>query len=604
MVKKISLPTRRQITIILGLIFVVSAISVAYITHDGVQQPTEYHLSTWNSQYNTSEEPFLPNPATPQSSPSTAPSAPAMSESVMMDSVPSLGFAVGGAKDIDNFRANIAADFLPLYTDVTHAELFYDYYFDTGAAQECESLFCPSYVTAVSADPFLDQNQYYLSVGLNSGLKESDFERKNLNLVIVMDVSGSMDSPFNRYHYDSHGNQILRDNPGDDFDKSKMAIANESVVGLLNHLTDDDRLGIVLFNNNGHLAKPLESMHGIDRDALAKNILEIYSGGGTNMDAGITMGASLFDEVVENEQSDYENRIIFLTDAMPNTGSVHRDQLFNLIEWNAEKKIYTTVIGIGVDFNTQLIEYITDVRGANYYSVHSSSEFLERMTDEFEFMVTPLVFDLTLRLDTDGYKILDVYGVPESHSFTGDLIHVNTLFPSRVHDGETRGGIILVKMSKLSNTATLELSASYIDRDGRVDSSTMHVNMDDEPHYQNLGIQKGILLARYADLMKTWAYDERSRHAGNTPHVSDYLYDEGLRVPEHVKNSLGQWERQSLPLTVSADYIGVIEEFSEYFSKEADVIGDASLSQEVDVMSAPLPGHGHQTADDTWNPQP
>ncbi len=207
-------------------------------------QTAEPGSDTWNSQGDEMME-----ESAPQFSP--APSAPSGkignigggASSALSDQ--SLGFAVGGAKDIDNFRANIAADFLPLYTDVTHEGLFYDYYFDTGAAQECEKLFCPSYATAVSADPFLDQNQYYLSVGLNSGLKEADFERKNLNLVIVMDVSGSMSSPFNQYHYDQHGNPVLRDNPGDDFIRSKMAIANESVVGLLDHLTDEDRLGIV-----------------------------------------------------------------------------------------------------------------------------------------------------------------------------------------------------------------------------------------------------------------------------------------------------------------------------------------------------------------------
>ena len=42
-------------------------------------------------------------------------------------------------------------------------------------------------------------NEYYITVGLNSNIKESDFQRKKLNLVIVLDVSGSMDSKFSSY---------------------------------------------------------------------------------------------------------------------------------------------------------------------------------------------------------------------------------------------------------------------------------------------------------------------------------------------------------------------------------------------------------------------
>ena len=110
------------------------------------------------------------------------------------------------------------------------------------------------------------------------------------------------------------------------------------------------------------------------------------------MASGIRMGTSLFDDVAGSDQSEYENRIIFLTDAMPNLGEIEKDGLFGMIEQNAGQNIHTTVIGIGVDFNTELVDHIAKVRGANYYSVHSPSEFQERMVDEFEFMVTPSGF--------------------------------------------------------------------------------------------------------------------------------------------------------------------------------------------------------------------
>jgi len=38
-------------------------------------------------------------------------------------------------------------------------------------------------------------------------MKAADFERKRLNLVVVVDVSGSMDSPFDAYYYDGPGAQ-------------------------------------------------------------------------------------------------------------------------------------------------------------------------------------------------------------------------------------------------------------------------------------------------------------------------------------------------------------------------------------------------------------
>ena len=44
--------------------------------------------------------------------------------------------------------------------------------------------------------------------------------------------------------------------------------------------------------------------------------------------------------------------------------------------------------GVGLDFNTELVEAISKVRGANYYSVHSPGEFKRRLVDDFDFAVT------------------------------------------------------------------------------------------------------------------------------------------------------------------------------------------------------------------------
>ncbi len=510
---------------------------------------------------------------------------PAFEESMPMEaSQDSIGFAVGGAQDVDNFRENIKNGFLPLYTDITYEGLFYDYYFDTGSQQRCEKLFCPSYSYAVSRDPFSDKTEYYLSVGLNSGIKESDFERKKLNLVLVLDVSGSMDSTFDRYYYDRYGLEQPPESR-DDFTKTKLAVAGESIIGLLDHLTDEDRLGVVLFESGAHLAKPLESMGATDKKALGQSILEIDAGGGTNMASGIRMGTSLFDDVAGSDQSEYENRIIFLTDAMPNLGEIEKDGLFGMIEQNAGQNIYTTVIGIGVDFNTELVDHIAKVLGANYYSVHSPSEFQERMVDEFEFMVTPLVFDLTLDMDAAGYEIKNVYGSPEADQSTGQIMKVNTLFPSKVSDGQTKGGLVLLKLERLSDDGTITLTASYRDRTGQQDHDTVAVTFEDsEPDlYQNTGIQKGVLLTRYAELMKWWIYDERSSHASGTVPTTSRLYEDGISTPDYVE-SLGRWERQSVPLGVSDQYADAISQFSAYFQEEAALIDDPELLQEVSVM--------------------
>lgn len=508
--------------------------------------------------------------------------APAMQAAPAAASSGSIGFSAGGAKDIGNFRENIEQDYLPLPSDVTYEGLFYDYFFDTGAAGECKKLFCPSYSYAVSKDPFSKEPQYYLTVGLNSGLKE--LSRKKLNLVVVLDFSGSMGSPFDEYYYDRFGNMVTSDATVEEKSKTKMEIADESVVALLNHLSPDDRFGLVIFSDDAFLLDPLTSVADKNLGLLKSRILAIRETDGTNMEAGMQEGTALFEQFLEANKSEYENRIIFLTDAMPNLGETGDLALYRMLEDNAGQGIYTSFIGIGVDFNTELIESISKLKGANYYSVHSASEFKKRMDDEFDFMVTPLVFDLRLKLDAPGYEIEKVYGSPEADQATGELMKVNTLFPSEAVEGQVKGGVVLVKLKKISQDGRIRLIASYEDRNGAKDSDESEVDISETSaqadFYQNSGIRKAVLLSRYADLLKNWMIDERTAAERGWKIVPSVTLANGIVVPIE----LGEWERQSMPLTVSDPYPELFGQFLNYFKGEEQAIQDPTLVQEEDVL--------------------
>lgn len=501
-----------------------------------------------------------------------------MPSMAMVSPSPSIGFSTGGAKDINNFRENIEQGYLPIPTDITYEGLFYDYYFDTGQQKECKKLFCPSYSYAVSKDPFSEEPEHYLSVGLNSGI--SDFERKKLNLVVVLDYSGSMGSPFDQYYYDRFGNKV--EQKAKESGKAKMEIADQSVVALLNHLNEDDRFGLVIFSDDAFLVDPLTPVGDKDLVRLKEHILGIREYSGTYMEAGMKKGTTLFDSYLEADKSEYENRIIFLTDAMPNIGETGESDLLHMLEDNAAKGVYTTFIGIGVDFNTELVENITKIKGANYYSVHSAGEFKERMDDEFDFMVTPLVFDLVLDLDAPGYEIEKVYGSPEADQATGEIMKVNTLFPSKAEEGQVKGGMVLIKLKKLSPEGSVKLKVSYKDRNGIEDSDEALVEVPDvEPdYYQNDGIRKAILLSRYADLLKDWTIDERKAAQSGQRVVPVVTFDSGIVIPIE----LGEWERQSLPLQVAEPYRKLFGVFGRYFEEESLAAGDDNLQQEQVVL--------------------
>ncbi|MBI4310802.1 MAG: VWA domain-containing protein [Chloroflexi bacterium] len=497
-----------------------------------------------------------------------------------------IGLSAGGAKDISNFRENIRNDYLPLPTDVTYEGLFYDYYFDTGAARPANKLYSPSYGYAVSRDPLSGKVDYYLSVGLNSGIKESDFQRKKLDLVIVLDNSGSMGESFNQYYYDRAG--ARRDAYAEEGGSSlrKMDSAAKSVTYILDQLTGDDRVAIVTFNSRAALVQPMTPVWDLDMRDLQERVLDITAGGSTDLEAGLDMATRQFRNLREADSYEFEDRMIVLTDAQPNTGDFSSRGLGGTLEENARNRIYATFIGIGVDFNSDLVERITKIKGANYYSVHSPRQFRERIQDEFDFMVTPLVFNLELRFKSSGWSIDKVFGSPEADQATGRLMSVNTLFPSKALDGEVKGGLVLLKLRKTSSAPDPEvvLEVSYEDRDGREDGDRAAIFLETErpDYYGNSGIRKGILLTRYASLLQNWMIDEREHRDSSRswqPRMGD---DTGIVIPSLARYS--QWERQSLPLTVSEPYRRMFVTFTRYFADEMQDIGDDTLDQELTVL--------------------
>jgi Ca-activated chloride channel homolog len=208
------------------------------------------------------------------------------------------------------------------------------------------------------------------------------------------------------------------------------------------------------------------------------------------------------------------------------------------------------------------------------------------MEDEFDYMVTPLVFNVSLKLQSQGWRIDDVFGSPQADESTGELMRIDTLFPAKSVGGEVKGGLVLLKLRKTSsqNNQPIYLDVTYEDRNGHRDGDQAAIYMESyHPEYfDNTGIRKGILLVRYASLLKNWAADEIEyrQYSSWEPCINE---NTGIAIPNESR--YGQWERTSTALTCSQEYKYLIDKFDKYFINEMNAIGDDSLSQELTIMN-------------------
>jgi Ca-activated chloride channel family protein len=492
-----------------------------------------------------------------------------------------VGMATGGANDAENFRENVAAGFTPQPEVISDEGLFYDYYFQAadGETPATDALFAPRYATAVSEHPLTGETERYLSVGLDSTLSVADFERPRLDLVAVLDVSGSMDSPFDEYYYDEHG----RKREGRAESTTKIQAATEALCAPTEQLDDDDRLGVVLYNNRAHVAKPLRDVGSTNMVAIRQHVREVAAGGGTNLADGFE---AAWDMLADGQTTaDVERRVVFMTDMMPNTGATGERTLTRLFADAADRGIHTTFVGMGIDANADLADALSGVRGANHYFVHSAEEFERRLGAEFEYMVTPLVYDLELELTAEGAAIAAVHGSPNADAATGRLMHVETLFPSAEEDGQARGGVVLVRLDGAPD-GPIDLVASWTERDGSDHSQRATVDLPAEPDtYDHDGIRKAVALARYARELRAWASEVHERDGGEG--IDDWL----------LPDRRGDHERESVPLAVPDAWVDRFADLSRYLDDERAALGDETLARELRLLER-LQEHRSEAAAD------
>ena len=394
----------------------------------------------------------------------------------------------------------------------------------------------------------VNEQEHFVTIGLKSNIKAKDFSRRKLNLVVVLDISGSMTSGW--------GNSWGR------HENSKMKTANEAVLSLLTHLDADDRFGLVLFDDRSTTHIALKRVGELDLAQVA-NIVQIRPRGGTNFEIGYDAGIKMLTSLPRDKA--YEDRLIFLTDAQPNAGRTDAKSLLGMVSAAASRGSFTTFVGVGLDFNADLISQISKVRGANYFCVRSSAQFLRALDDEFDYFVSPLVFDLGLVLQREGAAdngcIEAVFGsnskTKRMDLATGEVLRINTLFPSKPskkRKGKSKGGVVLIKLKQQRADDAYDhvvVRCSFEDRDGRVHSNEQRVSLklkDEVP--EDLALRKGVLLTRYVLLMREWIASTKSAQ-----------------------------------LSVSARFKRIFGSFVKHFRAEMEVLQDADLQREVDLLN-------------------
>ena len=200
--------------------------------------------------------------------------------------------------------------------------------------------------------PAKNPQNVIIKVTLDAEKPEIKTNRPRINLSIVLDRSGSMSG-------------------------QKIEKAKEAAIEALRRLGGNDICSVVIYDHNIQTIVPAQSARNIEW--IESRIKTIQPGGNTALFGGVSQGAS---EIRKYIGGGYVNRIILLSDGIANVGPSSPEELGRLGAALLKEDIAVTTIGVGTDYNEDLMARLSQNSDGNTYFVESSRDLPRIFTAE------------------------------------------------------------------------------------------------------------------------------------------------------------------------------------------------------------------------------
>lgn len=216
------------------------------------------------------------------------------------------------------------------------------------------------------------------------GLQGLEIEKSDLppnNMVFLLDVSGSMDSP------------------------DKLPLLKSAMRLLVDQLRPEDRVSIVVYAGAaGVVLEPTA-----DKAEILEAIKRLDAGGSTAGGAGIQLAYKL---AKQEFIKDGNNRVILATDGDFNVGTRSDGDLVRMIEEKRKSGVYLTVLGFGTgNLKDAKMEKLADKGNGNYAYIDDILEAKKVLVNEMGGTLVTIAKDVKIQIEFNpqhvkGYRLI------------------------------------------------------------------------------------------------------------------------------------------------------------------------------------------------------
>lgn len=365
-----------------------------------------------------------------------------------------------------------------------------------------------------------------------------DQVRVPVNLSIVLDRSGSM--------------------RGD-----KIEYARQAAIEAIRRLHPQDIVSLVTYDSAIETIIPAQ--HPRDLEWMEDQIRRITPRGMTALFGGVSQGAA---ELRKHQDGRFVHRMILLSDGVANVGPSQPADLARLGASLQKENIQVSTVGVGMDYNEDLMTGLARESGGNTYFVEHSADLPRILTAELgeahQMVARRVTVQIDLPTGVHPVRIIGRDGRITRNQVEVPLHHLN--------GGQRRYALVEVVVDPHTPDASIELAQARVSYDHvltsqRVTVPPQSVSVRFSPDVQeveqavNVEVEREVLFNRLAE-----ARDEAIRHA-----------DEGRRA--EAASSLRS-------IALDLDRVGGARG-DDRLRQQAAQVGSDAEALEVDGLSNP-----------------
>lgn len=211
------------------------------------------------------------------------------------------------------------------------------------------------------------------------GFEIAAADRPPANLVFLIDVSGSMQTP------------------------EKLPLLKNAFRLLTDQMSARDRVSMVVYAGSSGVV--LEPTAGDQKHRIREAIDQLEAGGSTNGAEGIERAYQLAKQTFIRNGV---NRVVLATDGDFNVGVVNYEALVDMAERERKSGVALTTLGFGTgNYNDQLLERLADAGNGNYAYVDTLSEARKALVSELSSTLVTIAKDVKIQVEFNPAQVLE-----------------------------------------------------------------------------------------------------------------------------------------------------------------------------------------------------